>query len=263
MKKLLIMFICLLSSLSVAYMYHNSSITSFLNAQSAPAFTLPKGAKIVLGKYNNKEVVWDIGNNNNNGSYVLMSSMPIVNEIAKYNPSIGCFLTEPTGSNKSDAAWICPNTMLDNEVSKIVKAANEINLLSRDFFIPNYQEVKNGGELGLNITDRACACDGAVPMYFLNDRGISSVGWETVWRSDIATLIQGCAGSNSTVEGVASEDVIWGEPDYIFNKITGAPVGYGIFKTALRPYATMYKDKIHFAANIAYTDGAWHSYTVD
>ena len=87
MKKFLIIFICLLSSLSIAYMYSKDNIGNILNAQSAPTFQLPKGAKVILGKYNNKEVVWDIGNNNNNGSYVLMSSKPIENNISIYNSS--------------------------------------------------------------------------------------------------------------------------------------------------------------------------------
>ena len=146
MKKLLIMFICLLSSLSVAYMYHNSSITSFLNAQSAPAFTLPKGSKVVLGKYNNKEIVWDIGNNNNNGNYVLMSSKPIQEDFSKYSDSIGCvrsyFGGSPSYPQYSD---ICPNTLIDNEVNKIALNAIELPLMNTDFFIPTYNEIRNNG----------------------------------------------------------------------------------------------------------------------
>ena len=86
-KKTFIIAACLLSCLSVAYVYSKEYFGNILNAQSAPAFQLPKGAKVVLGKYNNKEIVWDIGNNNNNGSYVLMSSKPIENNISIYNSS--------------------------------------------------------------------------------------------------------------------------------------------------------------------------------
>ena len=57
LKKVLLATVCLLSSLFVLFMYIKSDIIGVLNAQSAPVFTLPKGSKVVLGKYNNKEIV--------------------------------------------------------------------------------------------------------------------------------------------------------------------------------------------------------------
>ncbi len=129
MKKFLIIFICLLSSLSISYMYSKDNIGNILNAQSAPTFELPKGSKVILGKYNNKEVVWDIGNNNNNGNYVLMSSKPIVEYIEKYNVSLGCTQMYNTRSWCHDYVYKCPNTKLDDEINKILKNIKETNIV--------------------------------------------------------------------------------------------------------------------------------------
>ena len=82
-RKFIVILICILGTLTIGYKFINENLKFILNAQSAPAFQLPKGAKVVLGKYNNKEIVWDIGNNDNKGSYVLMSSKPLVNATSK------------------------------------------------------------------------------------------------------------------------------------------------------------------------------------
>ena len=129
MKKFLIIFICLLSCLSVAYVYSKEYFGNILNAQSAPAFQLPKGAKVVLGKYNNKEIVWDIGNNNNNGSYVLMSSKPIAS-MSTYDASVPPITTPQVGNDRENfclrytdatnyVTTYCPITPLENEVNRI------------------------------------------------------------------------------------------------------------------------------------------------
>ena len=99
LKKIFVIVLCLLGSLSIAYMYSKDNIENILNAQSAPAFILPKGSKVVLGQYDNREVVWDIGNNENNGSYVLMSSKPIQEDFSKYSNSIGCTKSYGTDGN--------------------------------------------------------------------------------------------------------------------------------------------------------------------
>ncbi len=96
-KKLLITLIALTGIFTVGYAYYNLS----LDAATTP-FQLPKGAKVVLGKYNNKEIVWDIGNNNNNGNYVLMSSKPIVNSIATYDSSIPTTTTAQSSANREN-----------------------------------------------------------------------------------------------------------------------------------------------------------------
>ncbi|MCI9293453.1 MAG: cadherin repeat domain-containing protein, partial [Erysipelotrichaceae bacterium] len=261
-KKLWSLLGCLICSIVVAYMYVGNEFFQQLNAQSAPTFNLPKGAKVVLGKYNNKEVVWDIGNNNNNGNYVLMSSKPIVNSIAKYDPSIGCIPVYPNDGHVI-ACLKCPNTKLDNEVGKIVKNDVESKLLVKDFFIPNYQEIKTGGSLGLSISDRAYLSTSGIAHYWLNDRGLS-LGWGdpgTVWDGDLQTLLQGMRDSYGSVYGLPESDVIWAEADYQFNKNTGAVTT--IRESALRPFGILDKIKVNFAANIAYTDGNWHQYKID
>ncbi len=85
LKKVISALIMIIALSVIVNIYMNGNMHSFLNAQSAPTFSLPKGSKVILGKYNNKEIVWDIGNNDNNGSYVLMSSKPIVDSIQTYD----------------------------------------------------------------------------------------------------------------------------------------------------------------------------------
>ena len=85
-KRLITALTAILGVSIISYMYFNSSMLTTLNAQSAPTFQIPKGAKVVLGKYTGREIVWDIGNNAND--YVLMSSKPIVDSIAIYDPSL-------------------------------------------------------------------------------------------------------------------------------------------------------------------------------
>ena len=125
-KKTFIIAVCLLSSLSVAYVYCRDYFDNMLSANSVPVFQLPKGAKVVLGKYNNKEIVWDIGNNDNNGSYVLMSSKPIADKIATFDSNL------PLANDKvppiqdrdkycfhyaNQVIMYCPVTPLKNEIN--------------------------------------------------------------------------------------------------------------------------------------------------
>jgi len=104
-RKMITALSAILVVFAVAYIYTNSNMLTTLNAQSAPAFILPKGSKVVLGKYNNKEVVWDIGNNNNNGNYVLMSSKPIVDSITVLNKNLP--YTSSVKPNDSDKDNYC------------------------------------------------------------------------------------------------------------------------------------------------------------
>ena len=96
-KKVLLISICLISCSCII----NLSLIDTLHAQSAPTFQLPKGSKVVLGTYDNREIVWDIGNNDNNGSYVLMSSKPIT-KMSTYDSSIPVTTTPQTGNDRED-----------------------------------------------------------------------------------------------------------------------------------------------------------------
>ena len=80
-KRTLVIMLLALVGVSMGFLYTNDLFKNSLNAASAPNFVLNKGSKVVLGKYNNKEIVWDIGNSNNNGNYVLMSSKPIEDDV--------------------------------------------------------------------------------------------------------------------------------------------------------------------------------------
>ena len=93
-KKLLIALIALTGTFTVGYAYYNLS----LDAATTP-FQLPKGAKVVLGTYNGNEIVWDIGNNDNNGSYVLMSSKPIT-KMTTYDSSVPVTTTIQSGADR-------------------------------------------------------------------------------------------------------------------------------------------------------------------
>ncbi len=261
MKKQLLMFmLCLISCISVLYMYSKGNIVSILNAQSAPAFQLPKGAKVVLGKYNNKEIVWDIGNND--GNYVLMSSKPLVDSIQRYSPLIGC--EQVLFAHGGQYVYNCPNTLLDDEISKISLTPKENNLIIRNFYIPTYSEIKTGGTLGLTLFDRAYKTD---IRYYLDERGNFPVSMEGGWANDIRVFVQGAQNytpivpdliSSDTGMPVNKADLVDGVLDYydVGGQIT-------IDEAALRPFATISFTKIKFAANVSYTDGSWHNYRID
>ncbi len=133
-NKTVLMLMCILGSVAISYIHMQGHLWSALYAQSAPTFQLPKGSKVVLGKYNNKEIVWDIGNNTND--YVLMSSIPIVRDIQKYDSSIGCTkYNHPVMTGRY--YYDCPNTVLDMKINNINLTVYELSLLSRNFFVPN------------------------------------------------------------------------------------------------------------------------------
>ena len=155
LKKVLLATVCLLSSLFVLFMYIKSDIIGVLNAQSAPVFQLPKGAKVVLGKYNNREIAWDIGNNDNNGSYVLMSSKPITT-METYDSSVPVSTTLLTGSARENyclrfvrsgvhVTTYCPIAPLEREIAKISLTSQATNAVSKLPFLPSVAEIKNGG----------------------------------------------------------------------------------------------------------------------
>lgn len=101
-KRLFMIALCIFCSVTVAYMYTKSDVASILSAQSAPAFQLPKGSKVVLGKYNNKEIVWDLSNDNN--GYELMISKPIAS-LSTFTPS--CLVATSPVMNLSNRKNYC------------------------------------------------------------------------------------------------------------------------------------------------------------
>ena len=159
-KKLLVTLIVLVGTFTAGYAYFNYE----MNAAVTP-FQLQKGQKVVLGKYNNKEIVWDIGNNDNNGKYVLMSSKPIEDNVTLYDSSLPTISTAAALNNRENAMLIspyanlsiayCPVTPLKNKINTIVLNANENGILQQSPFLPSSNDIKTGGSLGLTFSDRA------------------------------------------------------------------------------------------------------------
>ncbi|MCI8851744.1 MAG: hypothetical protein HFE82_09495, partial [Erysipelotrichaceae bacterium] len=287
-KKTFIIAACLLSCLSVAYVYSKEYFGNILNAQSAPAFQLPKGAKVVLGKYNNKEIVWDIGNNNNNGSYVLMSSKPIENNISIYNSSFPYTTNVIPNENNKDNYCLkylssdgnsfyiyCPTESLKNKIDNIIISDSENTILNRDPFLPNVNEIKNGGTLGLALNDRAYKggiSDGGI-YYWLDGRIKDTLSYAGVYKniySNSAQLstswpIDTSDGTSSNVYDYETGLMIQGENEKIIRMHATAWTTSGgqALAAALRPFSLVSMSKINFAINTAYTDGSWHSYSID
>ncbi|NBJ63812.1 hypothetical protein D5266_01215, partial [bacterium c-19] len=241
-------------------MYSKDNIGNILNAQSAPTFQLPKGAKIVLGKYNNKEIVWDIGNNNNNGNYVLMSSKPIQENFSKYSDSIGCIRSYVNGNPDTfQYSDICPNTLIDNEINKIALNTTEQSIMNRNFFTPTYNEIKNNGTLGLSKNDRAFKDI----TYYINERGAYDKSVSIGWERNITTFVQGFLKDDFNLllpngSKVSNDDCIIGIFEHYYDIS-----GFTTDVSNIRPFGTVKKIKIEFAANTAYTDRNWHNYSID
>ena len=158
-KKLLIAFIALTGTFTVGYAYYNYEMSA-----AVTPFQLQKGQKVVLGKYNNREIVWDIGNNTSN--YVLMSSKPLVNSIATYDSSVPLATSDPglasrenfcfkVASSTSYVTTYCPVTPLKSEIARISTNTNENSIITKAPFLPSISDIITGGTLGLTLNDRA------------------------------------------------------------------------------------------------------------
>ena len=259
--------------LFMIYIGSNDFMKNIIKAQSAPVFTLPKGAKVVLGKYNNREIAWDIGNNDNNGSYVLMSSKPITT-MGTYDSSVPVSTTLLTGSARENyclkfvrsgvhVTTYCPIAPLEREIAKISLTSQATNAVSRLPFLPSVAEIKNGGSLNLTLNDRAYSSGAnyyvkgyfTIPLY--NSGFYGNFYFQPFqYATDVAISID---YYDVDAGGYLSRDEKLGG-DYIRGwSYNGEP----IIQQPLRPFATVERSKIMFAANSSYTDGSWHSYTID
>ena len=258
LKKLITVLATILGVLSITYLYTSSNMRTTLNAQSAPVFTLPKGAKVVLGKYNNKEIVWDIGNNNNNGSYVLMSSKPIVENF---------LLNDNTGLLTCDGNY-CTSTRLYSEINKIILTDIETSVVVRSPFIPSFSEIIDGGTLGLSLTDRAYKGNGDWTEVYWVDGKVEkiTVSNNTVMKynalqlslgNDMSWVQDNNPNFRYTFLNPGGEELTFSQSD---EHIAEANSVYP--KSGLRPFATM-NHNVNFAADTTYTDDNWHSYKID
>ena len=253
---------------------------NIVNAQSAPVFQLPKGAKVILGEFNNKELVWDIGNNDNNGKYVLMTSKPIVDSIHLYDSSLPVLTeTVPSSINDRDKYCIrhapvtassgnisyCPMTPLKNEINKIVINTVETTIITDMPFLPTLSLIKNGGQLGLTTNDRAYKSS----ILYWVDGYITSLTYDGgSYANKYRPILQHPLSNDSLITTLNIDFVEFDshapidKSDYL-SWYSVTDWNTKPLPQALRPYSTIDKSKIVFAADTSYTDGAWHSYQID
>ncbi len=277
LKKVLLAAVCLLSSLFVLFMYIKSDIIGVLNAQSAPVFTLPKGSKVVLGKYDNKEIVWDIGNNNNNGNYVLMSSKPIT-KMRTYDPSVPVTTTIQSGTNRekyclkllnagSTMVTYCPIAPVENEINTIALNSQETAVLDKTPFLPAAVDVRAGGSLGLSVNDRAYTSGGlfyllkgytGIPLY---SGGLYGDYYSHAVQVSLDTPLYTATPVKLYDLGIFLDPAERIGRECVTNWYTSAISDTNAF--FIRPYSLLNKNSVVFAANTSYTDGAWHGYQID
>ncbi len=278
LKKFIITLIMILGVFAVSFIYVSSNMSATLNAQSAPTFQLPKGAKVVLGKYNNKEVIWDIGNNNNNGNYVLMSSKLLL-KMSTYDSSFPITTTPQTGADREkyclkyldsrspgySSLTYCPVTFVEQEIQKISFGSQETNILTRQPFLPSITETYAGGSLGLSAEDRAFKrstwyiLKGAAEIKNYPDSMYIGFYFHPVqdpldavpFSLPILLLDLNIIHNPGPDEHITTYDVTPWRNYVTYHQLN------------IRPYTTVSRSKLMFAADTAYTDGAWHSYSID
>ena len=273
-RKIIIILMCVLGTVTIGYKFINDNLKFILNAQSAPVFQLPKGAKVVLGKYNNKEIVWDIGNNNNNGSYVLMSSKPIVNSIQTYDGSIPVTTTPQSGATRENyclrynsgsnySIKYCPVTPLKTEVAKIQTNSNEATIITKAPFLPSISDVRTGGNLGLSLNDRAYQSVVYWLEGYITSPTAASGAYRNLYNNAAQSTVNVPATSYDYVDQTTGSSISRNEKIVWYDSRQWNSSGGFIPKNAIRPFTLLDKTKINFAANTSYTDGSWHSYTID
>ena len=215
-----------------------------------------------MGKYNNREIVWDIGNNTSD--YVLMSSTSIISGgVAIYDSRYPVTTTPQTGANAekyclkaSPTIYYCPPKYLRDEMSNITLNLLESTVIKKQPFLPTITEVKTGGTLGLTLDGRAYKTGLG---YWLDGRiqtwGSTSSSYFVVSQENVATAL-GSDLKDLSNNAFLPKSERFGWLDAVTKKGS-------IVKRALRPFTLADKNKINFAANTSYTDGAWHDYQID
>ena len=219
-----------------------------------PNFQLSKGAKIILGEYNNDEQVWDVGKVDANE--LLLLSTTGLGKFPMYDDSIRNTCSHFALNNNYT---YCPTTMLSNELINISFNTTEISLTNDAPFLPTVKQVMTGGSLGLTVEDREFKDD---TNYWLegimNIHGYGSYGYQPL---------------NAMMLGKTTSMVSYSINKYLdtgntllplSNRINHHPTGgvnmENISKENLRPFMTV-SSNISFAAPKDYTDGSLHTYT--
>ncbi len=268
-KKLLIALIALTGTFTVGYAYYNLS----LDAATTP-FQLPKGAKVVLGTYNGNEIVWDIGNNDNNGSYVLMSSTPIT-KMTTYDPSIPVTATIQSGADReryclktldnkgASVLNYCPIAPVENEISTITLNPQETAVLNKSPFLPSVVDIHDGGNLGLSVNDRAYT-NGNISYLLKGYVGTPLYG---IYGDHYMHAVQNSLDIPLYTIAVKSYDLnVFFDP---IERITNYNISFwytsvpNVVELDIRPYSLLNKNSVTFAADTSYTDGNWHNYSMD
>ncbi len=266
LKKVITALIMVIGLSAVTYIYANRATLNTLNAQSAPAFQLPKGSKVVLGTYNGKEIVWDIGNDKND--FILLSSTPLVDDIQTYDPSLPIVdVAQPLDIRENSClrnreGWVkyCPVKPLNDEIANISLNTLETTLMIRNPFLPELNEIKTGGRLGLSVDERAFKRG---TIYWVGGYISTFNAGNQIYYNHAVQLSMDQPNSMVFID-FDSQQAIPNQDRLVWTNSISGTVGSGQYvKGNLRPYAILGKTKILFAANTSYTDGAWHDYQID
>ncbi|NBJ64028.1 hypothetical protein D5266_02365, partial [bacterium c-19] len=230
------------------------------NMRAAAFFQLQKGQKVIIGNYQGNDVVWDIGNASGN-DYVLMSSKPIVDLQPIYDTSINCTIYHDNVGTK----WYspsCDDTLLQNEIDNILFNNVENMILSRPAFLPSMNEVRNGGTLGLTAADRAfqTSCG-----YWLAGKIKNSVHVPSYPHAVYNTMQSPLDGVDISgdIDINTNTAISPNEKIRSIMAVMWSDRASPIMALSLRPFMTVSKEKINFAADATYQDGGWHNYQID
>ncbi len=265
--KIFIALIALAGAIGVGYAYVNP------NMSAATTFTLDKGTKVVLGEYKGNDVVWDIGNNVN--EYVLMSSVPIESKISTYDMSLPASTTILNQSNRESSCLeyvgavsgyreisYCPVTPLRNAISAIQINNQEQSALNKNPHLPRFLDVKPGGAFGLTVNDRAYRSG----IDYWLDGYVTSLSNKNYYTHYFHP-IQGSLTTNVGKENINDYDsgsMVPVSEKMMYSDSRGIDVkGSQILEYALRPFATLDKSKIAFAADKTYQNGIWYNYKIN
>ena len=248
-KKIVMILICLAGCISIM-INTNGFMKNIVNAQSAPAFQLPKGAKVVLGEYDNKDVVWEVGKVS--GSELTLLSTEGLGYHPTYHPSLVSSCVQHT-----DGRYLsCPLTQLKAELLNLSLNSLETGAITRNPFIPTVKEAENGGTLGLTIDDQAFYDD---TIFWLDDfLNIHSYSAGTYgYRMFNAVMY----GKTKSLIGLTEYYDATNIPIRTPTKIQHF-ISYDISpnKAILRPYMIIDESDIVFAAATGYSDGTLQSY---
>ena len=159
----------------------------------------------------------------------------------------------------------CPVTFVEQEIQTISFSPQETNILTRQPFLPSVTETYAGGSLGLSAEDRAFKrstwyiLKGAAEIKNYPDSMYIGFYFHPVqdpldavpFSLPILLLDLNIIHNPGPDEHITTYDVTPWRNYVTYHQLN------------IRPYTTVSRSKLMFAADTAYTDGAWHSYSID